>query len=59
MELFKYTRLLNKEATLKYGSNRLGTLFDYRNNDNHGAQVGDAKEGKVVFAGTMERIIVK
>jgi hypothetical protein len=55
MELFKYTRREFELATLERGSIRLGTLFDYRKAEDHGAQVGDAREGKVTLGGTIER----
>lgn len=46
--LYKYVLADHAAAMVKYGRIRVGTLFDFRREEDHGRQIGDAREGSVV-----------
>lgn len=56
MELFKYTRREHFDSLSNSGAIRIGTLFDFRNTDRYGNQVGDQREGHAKFGGNFLNI---
>ena len=44
--LFKYVRARHLKDILEHGRFRLGTLYEYRDIEEHGQAIGDADEGK-------------
>ena len=54
MEIFKYTQRQYERTTLERGEIRIGTLEDYRKGEQHGSEIGDSQEGKVVLSGQFE-----
>ncbi len=56
MQLFKYCRQEHMEKFFTDGSLRIGTLYDYRSEEDHGIEIGDHKEGALVFSGTGENL---
>ena len=47
MKAYKYFDSVLRDSILENGSVRLGTLYDYRDLEKHGPEVGDENEGKV------------
>jgi hypothetical protein len=45
MPLYKYLKKAHAEQLLNHGKLRLGTLYEYRDMDTHGAVIGDKDEG--------------
>lgn len=43
--LFKYMKGRHAENFLRHGTLRIGTLYEYRDTEKHGAVIGDAHEG--------------
>lgn len=55
--LYKYLRRSHAELLLKSGKLRIGTLYEYRNIEKHGAVIGDHEEGKSsVYMGIEDEI---
>jgi len=46
MKLYKYTEREWAESLIKTGSFRIGTLYDYRKEEEYGKGIGDKEEGK-------------
>jgi hypothetical protein len=46
MQLFKYMKAEHLDTTLARGIFRIGTLYEFRNMELHGAEIGDVEEGK-------------
>ncbi len=47
MKAFKYLKRQHAEELINLGLLRLGTLYEYRDMEKHGASVGDPEEGKI------------
>lgn len=47
MKAYKYFDSALRAKILDEGSFRIGTLYDYRKTEAHGAEVGDSREGKI------------
>jgi len=43
--LYKYTELKHAIAMVRHGAVRIGTMYDYRKEESHGAAIGDSGEG--------------
>lgn len=51
MEIFKYGKREHIESLISDGIIRIGTLFDFKNEEVHGQEIGDQKEGKLRIQG--------
>ncbi len=45
-KLYKYLKMTYADSLIGSGSTRVGTLYDFRDEERHGAGIGDAAEGK-------------
>ena len=43
--LYKYMKKEHAKLLTKQGSLRVGTLYEFRNKEKHGQEIGDNKEG--------------
>ena len=56
MELFKYCKLQHMQSMQERGTVRVGSLYDYRDNELHGEMVADVDEGKKTMSGTVKML---
>lgn len=56
MELYKYSTSEHVNKLLRHGSVRIGTLYDFRDAEKYGNQIGDAAEGRIPMAGTLTNV---
>ena len=53
MKLYKYTKKEHMKSLFESGSVRIGTLYDYNNEDKYGSMTGDASDGVKFLEGKL------
>lgn len=57
--LFKYLKKEHADKLFKDGELLIGTLYDFRNYEQHGSKRGDAEEGKKEISEHVDNLVVK